>query len=800
MLKNYLKIAFRNLKKYRFFNTINILGLSLAIAISVLLFSTALREFSYDQFHANKNDIHLLYFKKNRPEGVELSRTMAAPIVPALKEEFPELKATRWMGRSAEIKYGESKHRFGVDFADEDFFSMFSFPVIKGNTENPLTELNAVVLNEETATIIFGDEDPIGQILPFSFDGRIVDLVVTAIIDKYPAESTLNFNILTRFENSTNYQEMKANWDNSYHEAFIQLPTQTKAIIFQEKLSSFTEKYFADDIEFLEKSGSQRDETGAIISLMMHPLTDIHFAPQLGMNDAINKIFPIALLIIGFFVVLIACINYVNLTISTSLRRSMEVGLRKVMGANRGQLMGQFWGESLLIVLIALVTSLTLIQWILPEYNAFFKNDIDIVNPFVLGSLGGVLLLITLGGGIYPAMLLAKFQPANVLKGTTKMQKPGILRNALVVIQFAIAVLLISNTLILNEQLNFFQKKSLGFNKEQVVSVPLHLGPKSQQTVDLFRNELANHPEILSVSATYRNFGKGKDNSSSSSIMTLTDKEGKEVRTHWHGIDYNFFETMDIDLVAGKDFQRSYKNDTIQQVIINETLAKKLNRTDLIGSFMNRSNSLQIIGIAKDFHFEALDKAIEPVTMVIDQDFWPNYLLVKVTPEDLPHTMAIVERSFKKLVPNRTFRGSLLDENTNRQYQTEAKLSQVFIGVSIFAIFLSCLGLLGIAIMTIVQRTKEVGIRKILGATTFNIVGLLSKDFLKLVLIATFIGIPLSWYGMSMWLQEYHYRTELHWWIFALAGIIAISIAFITVSFQTFKAALSNPIDAINID
>jgi len=209
MLSNYLKIAFRNLKKYRFFNGINILGLSLAIAISVLLFSTALREFSYDQFHANKEDIHLLYFKKNRPEGVELSRTMAAPIVPTLKEEFPELKATRWLGRSAEIKYGASKHRFGVDFADEDFFSMFSFPIIKGNTTNPLTELNAVVINEEVATIIFGEEDPIGKILPFSFDGRIVDLVVTAIIGKYPAESTLNFNMLTRFENSNNYQAMR---------------------------------------------------------------------------------------------------------------------------------------------------------------------------------------------------------------------------------------------------------------------------------------------------------------------------------------------------------------------------------------------------------------------------------------------------------------------------------------------------------------------------------------------------------------------------------------------------------------
>ena len=800
MLQNYLKIAVRNLKKYRFFNTINILGLAFAIAISVLLFSTALREFSYDQFHANKDEIHLLYFKKNRPDGVKVSRTMAAPVIPAIKDEFPEIKATRWLNGRAEFKYRETKHRFGVEFADEDFFNMFSFPILKGNKENPLADRNAMVLNEEVATMIFGEEDPIGKILRLSFDGRLIDLTVTAVVDKYPSESTLNFNILTRFENSNGYKKNLDNWDNFYHEGFVQLPKNSNKVAFEEKLLAFTEKNMADDIALMEKSGSQRDANGAIISLLLQPLNDLHFAPQLGMRGAINKIFPIALLIIGFFVVLIACINFVNLTISTSLRRSLEVGLRKVLGANKSQLVKQFWGESFLIVAISLVTALMLIQWLLPYYNAFFRNDLNIFNPFIISSLGVVLLLITLGGGIYPATLLSKFQPANVLKGTTKMQKPGFLRNFLVVVQFAIAVLLISNTLILKEQLTFFQQKSLGYNKEQVVSVPLHVGSKGQQMVELMKNDLASYPEILSVSATYRNFGMGKDNSSASSVMTMMDEEGKEIRTHWHGVDYDFFETMDMELVAGRDFDKRFVNDTVQQVIINETLAKKLNRTDIIGTYLNQGNSYLIIGVAKDFHFESLDKAIEPVTMVIDDDFGPNYLLAKVSTEDLPHTMAILERSFKKVIPSRAFKGSLLDENTNRQYQQETKLSQIFIGVSIFAIFLSCLGLLGIAIMTIVQRTKEVGIRKVLGASTFNLVSLLSKDFLKLVFIATIIGLPLSWYGMSLWLQEYHYRTELHWWIFASAGFIAMAIASLTISFQTFRAALANPIDSIKIE
>ena len=800
MIRNYFKIAIRNLRKNSVFNAINIIGLSLAIAISVLLFSTALKEFAYDQFHANKDNLYMLYFKKNRAEKVELSRTMAAPVIPTLKDEFPEIKATRWMGGGAEFKYGETKHRLGIEFADPDFFEMFSFPILKGNKENPLTDKNTLVLNEEMATIIFGEVDPIGKVVQADFNGTIANLEVTAIIGKYPLESSINFKMITRFEHSRNYQVLKEDWDNYYHEGYVQLPKNSTTEQYGDRLLAYVENQLGIEIKMLEENGAKRDENGAIINLHLLPFTKMHFSTQFGINGAVNKIFPIALLVIGFFVVLIACINFVNLTISTSTRRSLEVGLRKVLGANKKQLIGQFWGESFIIVTFSIAIALMLIQWLLPQYNAFFRNNLSIANPFIIGSLAVVLVLITLGGGIYPALLLAKFQPANVLKGTTKIQKPGLLRNFLVVVQFAIAVLLISNTLIIKEQLQFFQKKSLGFNKEQVVSIPLKSGPNSRKVVELFRSDLANYPEILSVSSTFRNFGMGKDNGRSTSIMGMMDKKGKELRTHWHGADYDFFETLDIEIIEGRDFDKTYSNDSVQQVIINETLAIRLGGNDLIGTFMNNTNDYLITGIIKDFHFEALDKAIEPLTLVIDNNFEPNYLLAKVSTEDLPHTMAILERSFKKLVPNQTFQGSLLDENTNRQYQQETKLSQIFIGVSIFAIFLSCLGLLGIAIMTIVQRTKEVGIRKVLGASTLNLVSLLSKDFLKLVLIATVIGLPLSWYGMSIWLQEYHYRTELHWWIFALAGGMALFIAFITISFQTIKAALANPIDAINID
>jgi len=784
MWKNHLKIAFRNIKKYRFFNGINILGLSLAIAISVLLFSTALREFSYDQFHANKEELYQLYYKTNRPTGVEFDTPMACPVVPTLKEALPEIKAsTRWANGSVKIEVNGEKYRYNLRYVDAEIFSMFSFPIIKGNQVNPLKELNSVVINEKVAATVFGETDPIGQILKCELGGKQMELLVTAVAKKMPSTSSLDFNLLTRFENDIYYKDMVDNWDNSYHHAYIQLAPEVDKKAFQQKLLAFTEKNMGQTIEMLEKGGAQRDANGAIMSLMIYPFIDLHFAPELGNANSINKIYPYALFIIGVFVLLIACINFINLTISTSLRRSLEVGLRKVMGATRSQLIGQFLGESLLIILFSLFIALMAIQWGLPEYNAFFKNDITLNNPLLISSLGVVLLLVVLGGGIYPAFLIAKFQPASVLKGNTKIQKPGLIRNILVVAQFALAVLLISNTLIIKEQLNFIQKKPLGFNKEQVVSVPLQVQKDNRKIADLFRKELAAYPEILKVSATFRNFGAGKDGSTTNSQMTMTDKEGKELSTHWHGVDYDFFQTMDMEIVEGKAFQKSRENDTIQPVMINETLAKRLGADGKVGGFLGGGNNLEIIGIVKDFHFQTLDKAIQPVTMVIDDNFSPNYLLVKI-----------------EILPGQTFLGSLLDENTNRQYQREAKLSQVFIAVSIFAIFLSCLGLLGIAIMTIVQRTKEVGIRKVLGASTFNIVGLLSKDFIKLVLIATIIGIPLSWYGMSIWLQEYHYRTELHWWIFALAGLIAITIAFITVSFQTFKAALSNPIDAIKID
>ena len=801
MLQNYLKIAVRNLKKHRFFNTINILGLSLAIAISVLLFSTALREFSYDQFHVNKEELYQLYFKTNRLEGVEFDTPMACPVVPALKEALPEIKAScRWANGVAEIEINDKKHRYNLRYVDEEFFSMFSFPIIKGNQEHPLKELNSVVINEKVAATVFGEADPIGQILRCDLNGKQTELLVTAVAKQTPSTSSLDFNLLTRFENDVYYKDMVDNWDNFYHDAYIQLAPEVDKKAFQQKLLAFTEKNMGERIEMLEKGGAQRDGNGGIMSLMIYPFKDLHFAPELGNFNSINKIYPYALFTIGVFVLLIACINFINLTISTSLRRSLEVGLRKVMGATRSQLIGQFLGESLLIILCALFIALMTIQWSLPEYNAFFKNDITLYNSLLISSLGMVLLLIVLGGGIYPAFLIAKFQPASVLKGNTKIQKPGLLRNILVIAQFALAVLLISNTLIIKEQLSFIQKKPLGFNKEQVISVPLQTQKDTRKIADLFRKELAAYPEILKVSSTYRNFGSGKDGSISNSQMTMTDKDGKELSTHWHGVDYDFFQTMDMEIVEGKAFEKARAKDTIQTVMINETLAKRLGEDGKVGGFLGGGNNYEIIGIVKDFHFQSLDKAIEPVTMVINEDFSPNYLLVKIVPTDLPHSMAIIERTFSEILPGQTFLGSLLDENTNRQYQRETKLSQVFIAVSIFAIFLSCLGLLGIAIMTIVQRTKEVGIRKVLGASTFNLVSLLSKDFLKLVLMATIIGLPLSWYGMSLWLQEYHYRTELHWWIFALAGFISLTIALITISFQTFRAALANPIDSIKIE
>lgn len=798
MLKNYLIVAIRHLWKHKLFSGINIFGLGVAIGCSLLLFLTTLWQFSFDRFHENGDRIYRVYAEEYLSTGIYRRSVMPAPLTPALLEEFPELEgAVRWAGDGASVEYEGKVLETGIRFADPDFFKVFSFRLLKGDPESVLRDLNTVVLSETMAQNIFGEKDPIGKVIRVNIGGKSLNLSVSGVVERRPDNSTLRYEMITRFENEPEYQHNKERWDNFFHGVFVQLPPQLSKADFEDRVRVIPNKYLQEEMEQLRKDGAVADADGEVFRFRLQPLHGLRFDTVVD-GGGISKALPIGLSIIGLFILAIACFNFVNLTLGSSLSRSKEVGIRKVLGATRGQIVAQFWGETILVVGIALLVGASLAQIVLPEYNRMFRQSVDLFRMDLLWAVAVILIAIGLLGGGYPAYLLSRFQAARVLQRNTQLQKPGRLRNLLVVLQFTFSVLLIICTLVVYRQIHFLQSKPLGFNKEQVMSIPILSGLDSEQFIERMRSELAAYPQIQSISAGYTNFGLGADGSISRSKIGF-EHEGHNVTTNWIQVDFDFFKTLEIPLVEGRAFSREHPTDTAQAVVINETFARQLGEGPYVGMQLNMDPDRQVVGVVKDFHFTSLQSPIEPLSIVVGNDefFRLSYLFVRTTGEDLAGSMKIMENAWKKTAPEMPFLASFLDENNARQYQAEKALGQIFFAASLAAILLSCVGLFGIALLTIAQRTKEIGIRKIMGATVSSIVGLLSRDFLRLVLAAFVLAAPLGWWLMDQWLDTYAYSAGIPWWVFALAGLAAVSIAMLTLSFQSVRAALANPVKAL---
>lgn len=798
MWKNYFIVAIRNLWKNKLFSGINIFGLGIAIGCSLLLFLTTLWQFSYDRFHEDSDRIYRLYAEEFHPTGTLYQSVMPAPLTPALKEEFPELEgALRWSGGGANVDYEGKILESGIRFADPDFFEVFSFRLLKGDPENVLKDLNTVVLSENMAEKIFGEADPMGKILKVNVGGGSLNLVVSGVVERRPDNSSIRYQLITRFENQPNYSYNKDRWDNNFHHVFIQLPPQFKQADFEDRLRVIPQKYLQEEMERLKRDGAIADADGEVFRYRLQALHDLRFDTKIE-RGGVSRALPIGLSIIGLFILAIACFNFVNLTLGGSLTRAKEVGIRKVLGASRRQIVSQFWGETVLIVGVALMVGAALAQGLLPEYNRVFRQSLNLFRPDLIWAIAVILLAIGLLGGGYPAYILSRFQAARVLQRNTSIQKPGRLRNLLVVMQFAFSVLLIICTLVVYNQINFLQEKSLGFNKEQVVSIPILSGLDSKVVINRMRSELAAYPQIKSITGSYTNFGLGEDGSRVTSKMGF-EQGGHNVTTNWISVDFDFFNTLEIPIVEGRAFSREHPTDTAEAIIINETFAKQLGEGPYEGMTLNLEPERKIIGVAKDFHFASLESPIEPLSMVVSKgkDFRLGYVFVRTSGEDLKADMKLLENTWKSVAPQMAFLASFLDENNARQYQAEAAMGKIFLFASSLAILLSCIGLFGIALLTIGQRTKEIGIRKVLGASVGNIVRLTSRDFLRLVLIAFVIAAPLSWMLMNRWLETYAFHVGIQWWVFVLAGVLAVLIAFATLSFQSVRAALANPVKAL---
>jgi len=804
MLKNYFKIAWRNLWKHKTDSFINVVGLCIAFTSALLLSLSVNYEFSYDKFHANAKNIYHLYFQTQRVNGNELSSAMPAPLMPALKASYPDVKyAVRDMDNGTIIRYKDKKISQRLKYTDADYFKMFSFPIINGNATTPLDNLTNVILRKGPAKAIFGNEEPIGKTIEMQLDNGWRPFTVVAVTEDFPDNSSFKFDAITRFENVGFYKQVSTVWDSHFHDVYIQLNKNTDKKAFESKLAPFINQYFAEDLKRLRRDGAHADKDGSLIKLLLQPLGEVHTSTEISGGDSINKSFLYLLASIAFLIIAIASINFINLSIGKSFTRSTEIGLRKTMGALKNQVALQFWAEALLVCFLALVISCIATYILVPQYKLLFDLNIRremLQSPVVWLFIALGFILITLIAGGYPAWQMARVNVVQVLKGKMSVNRSNKLRNGLITFQFIIAVLLISCTIISWLQIHYMRTRPLGYNTSQVISVPITGEVNPIQALQLMKNKLSTSSSIESVSGIYSNLGVGADGSNNTSILGF-DYKNREIKSNWIGVSYDFVKTLDLKLVDGRDFSTSFATDS-SGALINEEMAKEIGEKQIVGLKLpvDSAKPLTIIGVLKNFNFKSLKQKIDPLTLVIDKNFSINYILVKVKPTNLQASMALVQNTWKVISPGSDFKGSFLDENVNRQYKREEKLMQVFTIGAIIAIALSCMGLLAMVILIIAQRTKEIGIRKVLGASVTTIVTLVAKDFLLLVLIATIIATPIAWYAMNKWLESFAYQISIGWYIFLAAGFLALLIALITISIQAIKAAMANPVKSLRTE
>ena len=806
MLSNYLKIALRNIWRSRGYTAINVAGLATAFCIGIFLFLTAYLHLTFDSFHEDGDQIFQTYFFANAPDEVVKNGSMPLPLKPALKADFPELEgvARVMTGRRSLVEADGKYFDKLINFTDPDFLKIFSFPLVAGNRETALNELGGVVLSENMASDLFGNANAVGKSVRIGNDGDEKDYVVTGVISDAPENSSIRYDALVRIESAPNYRNSKDNWGDGNHAVFLKLPPQISKSGFEARLKPFAQKYFPEAITDLTKNKARPDARGDVFAVRLQKLADVHFSREISDSKGTPIAVVYVLLGMAVFILLIACINFINLSIARSFTRAREVGVRKSLGALRSGLFVQIWSEAALICGLGVMAGGLLAYSFMPSFNAVFGaklNLADALQPGFVVLLAGVIALVTLLAGGYPAWRMARFNTVEVLKGRLTMKGRSLLRSSLIVSQFAISCLLACCTVVAYQQVSHLRNSPLGFDKEQVISIPVGNQVDGRRVLGRLRNELSGDPSVVAVTGTNVNLGKGKDRVSSRSTMGFSYK-GKQVSTDVLLVDYDYFKTLKIKPIAGRDFDRAYPSDSVGRVVITESMAKTMGLDNPVGASLGDDTDTsgtqsRIIGVVPDFHLYSVADETRPITMHLSATEPIRYIFVRVTPQSLAGSMEKMKEVWHEVAPQSEFIGSFLDENVDALYQNEEQFSQMLTLASGIALVLSCIGLFAIALLMIEQRTKEIGIRKTLGASVGGVVVLLSRDFVKLVLVALAIALPAAWYGMQLWLDNYAYRIDLSPWVFALVGLGAIGIALLTVSFQSVKAALMNPVESL---
>lgn len=794
------------MQKNKLHTAINVIGMSVAFTCSILLIVMVYNEFSFDKFHENKSRLYKLYTFGNTPEGLDLSGSMAYPAASTAKTEGIGIeKSTRIRNRGGEVRYKDKNLDQSTLLVDDDFFTMFSFPVIKGVKVNPLSSTSSIVLSEKAAGNLFGNEDPIGKNVEVKIGGQWIALSVSAVLQDPPQNSSIRFSALARTEIDPSYAESKNDWNSQHHAVYVQLSANTTQAQVEKQLRNFTKKYNPTDVEFLKKKGYRQDANGDYTGMRILPISELHFSTALGTGNSVSKSLLYILLLVAFVIILIACFNFVNLNIGLSFTRTKEIGIRKCLGAGKRQIWLQVWGESFITVLASMIVAIAASFVLLSSFNKLMQSKFDVGllgQPSIIFYLLLMLLSVSFIASGYPSYIMGKLKTVEILKGKISLKRPGIFRNALIVAQFVIAIVLICTTAVIYQQFQHLRNAPLGYTTESLVSIPIKKYEKGKEIVSKLRTILSSQSSVISITGSDVNLGMGSDNSTSRTSFGF-DYNGKSVGTDFMSADYDILKTLNISLKEGRDFSTAYVADTNTSVIVTESMAKQLGDKDVVGlSFYADSSRPKwtVVGIIPDFHLYDMYEKNEPLTISLNSTSFVNYALIRVNTQNPNATMDILKNAFAQVQPGEEFKGSYVTENIDRWYSNEKRLSTMFSIAAMVAIILSCMGLFGMAFIIIRQRVKEIGVRKVLGASVSGIATLVTKEFIRPVVIALLIATPIAWWAMNKWLQEFSYRINIQWWIFIVAGVTAILIAILTISFHAVKAALANPVKSLRTE
>ena len=788
MFKNYFKTAWRNLAKNKKQAIINIAGLSVGLACSILIFLWVQNELSIDAFHAKSDRMYKVYEREYYQDHIDGNYDTPGLLGEELKRKIPEVEDAVMLeevNESTTLRVGDKLLKASGSGASSGFFNMFSYPLLQGSANNALSSITGMAISKTLANNLFGSpQNAMGKVIRYN---NVKNYSVTAVFDDIPKLSSRKFDYLISWKALQEEQPWLASWQNSGPLTYVLLKPGTNAIAADKKLTKFRNVYSNDS------SAAYHVELG----LQKYSEVYLHNHFENGKVSGGRIDYVHLFTIIAIFILLIACINFMNLATARSVHRAKEVGVRKVIGAVRPALIKQFIAESLLLTVCAVAVALLIVVLTLPLFNQVTQKQIQLPfeNLLFWGSIIAITILTGLIAGSYPALYLSSFSPIKVLKGTTKLSAGAVwFRKGLVVFQFVLSVILIIGTIIISKQIKFIQNKNLGYDKENLFYIPIegNLVNKYQT----FKTQLLQTPGTKAVTLI----------SDGSPVRLDQWTNG----VHWEGqdpttkisfehpdVNYDFIKTMGLQMAAGRDFSKDYPTDK-NGFLVNETAAQDMNYKNPVGKFITvNGHHGQIIGVIKDFNFRSLHETIKPMVVDFNDSLDYGSILVRTEAGKTEQAIASVEKLCHELNPEFPFTYSFVDEQYDKLYNSEQVVSKLSDAFAFLAVLISCLGLLGLVMFTAEQRTKEIGIRKVLGASVVNIVRLMSADFLKLVFIAIIIASPVAWWAMDSWLNNYAYKIDITWWIFAAAGGLIVLIALATISFQSIKAALANPVKSL---